>query len=77
MSDILTERSENILSIQLNRPEKKNATTSSMLDESVCHLQDRSFQVSPRRCGASAGGNGVASDQEWGLPIHTRLLDPR
>ena len=61
MSDILTERSENILSIQLNRPEKKNATTSSMLDESVCHLQDRSFQVSPRRCGASAGGMGWLS----------------
>jgi len=30
MSDILTERSENILSIQLNRPAKKNAMTSSM-----------------------------------------------
>ena len=30
MSDIVTERSGNILSIQLNRPEKKNAMTSSM-----------------------------------------------
>src|SRR6201992_2569609 len=30
MSDILTERSGNILSIQLNRPAKKNAMTSSM-----------------------------------------------
>jgi enoyl-CoA hydratase/carnithine racemase len=30
MSDILTERSENILSIQLNRPAKKNAMISSM-----------------------------------------------
>ena len=30
MSDIIAERSENILSIQLNRPDKKNAMTSSM-----------------------------------------------
>src|SRR5580704_7600398 len=30
MSDIITERSGNILRIQLNRPEKKNAMTSSM-----------------------------------------------
>jgi enoyl-CoA hydratase/carnithine racemase len=30
MSDIVTERSGNILSIQLNRPAKKNAMTSSM-----------------------------------------------
>src|ERR1700751_5793658 len=30
MSDILTERSGNVLSIQLNRPAKKNAMTSSM-----------------------------------------------
>ncbi len=30
MSDIVTERSENILRIQLNRPAKKNAMTSSM-----------------------------------------------
>ena len=30
MSDIVTERSGNILSIQLNRPTKKNAMTSSM-----------------------------------------------
>jgi len=30
MSDIIAERSENILSIQLNRPTKKNAMTSSM-----------------------------------------------
>src|SRR6266498_6143202 len=30
MSDIITERSENILRIQLNRPAKKNAMTSSM-----------------------------------------------
>src|SRR6266571_9024808 len=30
MSDILTERSGNILRIQLNRPEKKNAMTSAM-----------------------------------------------
>ena len=30
MSDIITERSGNILRIQLNRPEKKNAMTSAM-----------------------------------------------
>ena len=30
MSEILTERSESILRIQLNRPEKKNAMTSNM-----------------------------------------------
>jgi len=30
MSDIITERSGSILSVQLNRPEKKNAMTSSM-----------------------------------------------
>jgi enoyl-CoA hydratase/carnithine racemase len=30
MSDIVTESSGNILSIQLNRPDKKNAMTSSM-----------------------------------------------
>ena len=33
MSDIVTERSGNILSIQLNRPAKKNAMTSSMYTE--------------------------------------------
>jgi len=30
MSDILTERSEHILRIQLNRPSRKNAMTSAM-----------------------------------------------
>ena len=30
MSDIITERSENILRIQLNRPARKNAMTSAM-----------------------------------------------
>jgi len=30
MSDIITERSGNILRIQLNRPERKNAMTSAM-----------------------------------------------
>ena len=30
MSDIVAERSGNVLSIQLNRPAKKNAMTSSM-----------------------------------------------
>ena len=30
MSDIITERSGNILRIQLNRPAKKNAMTSAM-----------------------------------------------
>lgn len=30
MSDIITERSGNILRIQLNRPQKKNAMTSAM-----------------------------------------------
>src|SRR5260370_16826372 len=32
MSEIVTERSESILSIQFNRPEKKNALTMSMYD---------------------------------------------
>jgi enoyl-CoA hydratase/carnithine racemase len=30
MSDIITERSGNILRVQLNRPERKNAMTSAM-----------------------------------------------
>jgi len=40
MTDILTERSGNILSIQLNRPAKKNAMTSSMYITMAQFLED-------------------------------------
>ena len=40
MSDILTERSGNVLSIQLNRPAKKNAMTSSMYVALAEFLED-------------------------------------
>jgi enoyl-CoA hydratase/carnithine racemase len=40
MSDILTERTENILRVTLNRPEKKNAMTSSMYTDLAQFLND-------------------------------------
>ena len=43
MSEILTERSGSILRIQLNRPEKKNAMTS------TCTSLSRSFSMRRRR----------------------------
>ena len=40
MSDIIAERSGNILRIQLNRPDKKNAMTSSMYITMAEFLED-------------------------------------
>ncbi len=39
MNEIVTERSGSILSIQFNRPEKKNALTMSVLREAPAGLQ--------------------------------------
>ena len=52
MSDIVAERSGNILNIQLNRPAKKNAMTSSMYIEMAELLDgaatDDQIKVAPR-----------------------------
>lgn len=60
MDDIVTDRSEGILSVELNRPEKLNAMTSSMYTKlaDIFNDADKDERIRVVRAGSFRGGEG-------------------
>ena len=73
MPEILTERVENVLRIQFNRPEKKNAMTSNMYSTVAALLNDAAKDDETRVVLLHGSGNAFCAGNDLGDFLHNPL----